>query len=42
MFYQMTRLLLSCSMTVGYPDSIGHGDEVWVRHLLQQIKRAMQ
>ena len=23
MFYQMTHLLLSCSMTAGYPDSIG-------------------
>jgi len=25
MFYQMTHLLLSCSMTAGYPDSIALG-----------------
>jgi transposase len=33
MFYQMTRLLLSCPMTTGYPDSIAPKHTSWLNQI---------
>ncbi len=42
MLYQMIRFLLSCSMTIAYPDSIGWRDKWAVRFQYQGPKDKAQ